>query len=822
MTSPSLLALVLLAGAPALLPPGNREHKEAPAPRLLARIGGSHFRQGTGSVGAQFSADRKTLVTFDLYDNVHVWDTATGQRRLLLSDVMDRQAGALALAPNGRTLAVVCHGGIRVWDLATGKEIRPGIRRQPARVSALHFSPDSKVLFSAACDGQLRAWDPASGKMLHEHRVSPWHALDADCSADGKVLVLFDDRRTGHFFEVATGKPLLTVRDCNVSPPHRRALAFSPDGRYVAAARGNTSAALPPHSLGVYDLTSGKPLFETRAPWARSLTFAPDGKALLAAHRDSTTVWQVSGGKRIQHVKPESGTVRPFAFSEDGQALLATSGAGLIRWDVATGRQLDPSPPTDPGMLLALSPDGRLVATCPRPGQVLVLDSATGKERARLPGTAPAAFSPDGALLARAVRVSAIRYLVRFYDLRAGKDRDDRDELFDRHRRRINAVAFTADGTTLVTGTQGGKVRLFGVASGRHLAVLPPADSQPFEAVALSRDGRHLATALGGSPAHVRLWDLSRGKPVLDLKGFDQNGVRSVAFSPDGMLLATACDRVVHLFEVATGQQVRQHSLGGVSGEAIVAFSHAGRVLAATRRFGYHRQQGNNELRLWDTATGREMPALQDLDNEVNELAFSADGTRLATGLSDHRVLIWDVSALSRLLPDLPPAPKDDELPALWEKLADRDAVAAHRAAWQLVAAGDRGIRFLASRMRPAPVADDKKVRQALANLDSNRPATRKRAYRQLEELLDQVQPVLRRERRKTTSAEVRKRLGELLEVSGVIKSTESLRHVRAIAVLERIATPRAKQLLEQLARGATDAPETRQAKQALLRLYDK
>ncbi|MFD5422242.1 trypsin-like peptidase domain-containing protein [Streptomyces sp. NPDC127069] len=108
--------------------------------------------------------------------------------------------------------------------------------------------------------------------------------------------------------------------------------------------------------------------------------------------------------------------------------------------------------------------------------------------------------------------------------------------------------------------------------------------------------------------------------------------VYSVAFSPDGKTLATgSSDETVRLWDTATGKEVHA-PLTGTGPVQSVAFSPDGKTLAT----------GSYEVQVWDVATGKEVRTFLTGDTPVQSVVFSPDGKTLAAGSADQTVRLWD------------------------------------------------------------------------------------------------------------------------------------------------------------------------------------
>jgi len=517
---------------------------------------------------------------------INVWELRSGRllRTVTYTSGLNAQANAMALDHAGTHLAAATHvddGLVHVWRLSDGRELRQV--RWKDSPNSLMLGPNAAYL--ATCDlSACEIWDlRTAAKTTDFHAANVKNLNGLFLSPDGKTAVtLAEYGRKTDLWDAATRGHRRALSPL-ASPARFEAEQLSRDRKLFAVARNDKDTAR--HTVQLWDLEHGKLLHVLHGPTLPIIVmaFSPDGKWLAAGTGNrpplpttegATWVWNTGTGKSQHKSVSSSGPVGRLVFRPDSKALLAAEGwthpiarilptkttlpaQSVLRLrDVASGKVLA-SYDWQIGSVdeIAYDPTGRYLCVGSTPAkdkhQTTLRDAGTGKEIRAFPGGSGARFSPDGATLC--ISTHDGKHALVLCDPATGATRRTIDGGYN--------AEYSPDGKRLLIAYEREKrVAVQETGAGTIVQNFEPDENAPWH-LAFSPDGRYLATR-----SHIgstRLRELSSGRTIATIPGF---GVPT--FFSDSVL-AMPHDGRIRLFNTADGRKVGALNLLGAADWAV-------------------------------------------------------------------------------------------------------------------------------------------------------------------------------------------------------------------------------------------------------------
>jgi serine/threonine protein kinase/WD40 repeat protein/tetratricopeptide (TPR) repeat protein len=514
----------------------------------------------------------------------------------------------IALTPDGEQMVVALDNGtIQLRNVNTGSVVA----QLSESAVDLGVDPANRCLVTASAKGTLKVWQDYGTAGAPAAQTIEMRAEPAGMARNGRFAVGYSQEKDGGLLSLWN----IARQEVNarLKVPFGKSegpLQVSDDGQWVAQAYA--------HEGKLYALVWNTPVpapkkitFAETYQDTKALSISPDGGFLACTHGDDGLILL---DLRKAEPRPliRSEEVLAACFGGDGRLLvyLAYHAGRVSLWNVSQHQEV----------------------------AVLAHPAKGGQREAFL-----ATFSADGNTFATAARVSR--------SIRIWKLTDSGEKLvLPGHDGGVACVAFSPDGKVLASGSKDRLMKLWDTSTGRLLRTLPRFES-PIQSISFSRDGRLLATGLFGPTLQpVRIWNLiTLQEMVVPNDGLGQSAY-GIAFSPDGKFLA-ACGNGLTIWRVVEDEKSAENAsrlsfkrVAHLPGQRSLhlCISPNSKLLAWTDH--------DFSICLWDLVNEREIPFMgPPLMSGWGDFAFYPDSDHLALHTAKGMDETWDTRTARRV-----------------------------------------------------------------------------------------------------------------------------------------------------------------------------
>lgn len=445
-----------------------------------------------------------------------------------------------------------------VWDVESGEEVYK-FEEHNGSVVAVDFHPSEPIALTYAAQTAPITWDLITGEMIEEftqHQVTgePNLIVGAAIFSPNGEAILSSYGIELRLWNYETGGIIRRYSGGHTS--FVNSVSFDELGEQFV------SSAWRENGFFFWDVNEREPLFrfDAHTDIVNTVSLSPNGRFALTGSQDNTArLWELTNGAEIQRFVGSEDDIFSLSVHPDGDVMASAGFDDMIRiWDIETGENTAVyEGATDDLWVVAYSPDGSLLASGGKDSILRIIDAGTGEILHELDEhsdwVTTLAFSNDGTKIASG---SNDRRVI-IWDVENGESINCYfgTDCLGEADGQLRAIEFSADDNQLLIGAD--NARLVDLETGEMIQQFTGHTSR-VNAVAFSPDGNSVLT--GSADSTIRLWDIESGRTRLIFNGHIGQ-VRSITYDPEGKhILSSSADGTVRLWSPDSGLEIRRYT----------------------------------------------------------------------------------------------------------------------------------------------------------------------------------------------------------------------------------------------------------------------
>ncbi|BBM86154.1 WD40 repeat domain-containing protein [Candidatus Uabimicrobium amorphum] len=564
-------------------------------------------------VRSVLSEDGKTFAVGYSSGSIRLWDTKSGKSTLSLHGLSNWPL-AIALSPDGKKLGAVSRNIIFVWDTKTGKPLRFSYGRFGRSVNIIRFGTKSEqfffaygnriyswnlhnkqqktftahngqitsfdchnnMLLSSSADKTVKIWDIANHKLInkleHSHPIGMAKFIN-----NGKVLTCSTDKKV-IIWDTETKKISQQIQE---DLSYMYAFA-STDQKFCVVLGQNEKNK---KRLHLWNVTSKQKIHSWQCPrgnWLNVVCFSPDNRLVAYTGEDNKIyIHDLENKSLVAKLSGHSQTIRSIHFAKNSRSIFSIAADNTIKsWKIEVAK------------------NHRSIDNC-------VIDIIFHKKR-----NLYAAISKN------------------LRNIKLWKDPNN-ITILKGHKKRINQIAFSANGKYLASASADQTVRVWDVESQKLLMTFTHQDR--VESVCFHPKNEILASA--GRDKVIKLWSIKTQKWIKDLQG-NTGWIQDLRFSSDGnTIFSVSTDKKLMMWRWKTNDVIKRSGHSSVIRS--IDLSPDGKLLATG--------SWDKSIILWDAKSGNPIANLSGHEEMVYKVKFTPNGKYLLSASEDKTIKIWSL-----------------------------------------------------------------------------------------------------------------------------------------------------------------------------------